>query len=88
MQTRPRDGTNLRKAYDLLLAGISIDPKLYSSQPYTLKKQLEGYGLEIVSEPNYDIPSPSRPYVFYRCTGIWNGMHLLTLEDVRKALGE
>lgn len=87
-QSRPKEGTRLGEAYDLLLAGKSIDPRLYSTQPHNLRKQLEEYSLEIISEPNYDIPSPTRPYVFYRCTGVWNGMHLLSLEDVRKALGE
>lgn len=90
LQSKPREGTKLRAAYDALMTGEPVDLKLYvkSQRASDIVNQLEGYGLEIRSKPNYSLPYTTRPRVFYTCIGIWDGMQFTSVEDIRKALGE
>jgi hypothetical protein len=88
-QERPREGTRLRQAYDLLMTGEWVDLHgFWSSGVSKLIEIMQDYELEIRSRPNPDLPTAKqRPRRHqHQCIGVWSGDSLTSVEDVRIAL--
>jgi len=82
LQDKPREGSKLRVAYDRALTGEPFNLRDLDNTHKSLKRQLQEYNLEFVTEP--DPSGPNRRQ--YRCIGIWIGVDLRTLDEVEVAL--
>lgn len=76
LSDKPREGTKLRRMYDLLLTGQSIKvmeiyPKR-GSWKSDRDKLRDFYGLEFAI---------SKPHQGIRCIGVWDGPYLVPIEE-------
>lgn len=84
----PKEGTNLRKAYDRAMTG-----KWFHLYDFVSPKQSSGiivqlrvrYELELITRVNTD-SSRSNNSRDYKCVGLWDGVEFKSLEDVKVAL--
>lgn len=91
LQDKPREGTNLRTAYDRLMTGkpIKLDDIYPTNESRTSATQQlrETYELELRTVRDETIDRTVGASIkLWQCIGMWDGFDYRTVEDVQVAL--
>lgn len=88
LQAKPREGSRLRKYYDRAVSGkwFDFNEETASSRTGVLEALRNSYELEFISRAHPDRTPAQRALRQFKCIGMWQGVDLRSLEDVKVAL--